>query len=215
MKKERVGTLANVIQCNGNKTLSCYLVHEHFCFSHIRLDFHKKYWLFNNNDNNYHDPTVVVSFLVFYLKDTRKMQKTTVLLQDRPLDYCKAPILNSSLLFNISDLDWTTNHISTFFGVIYFPFVLCYSTVSHFKWNCSVFQPEHLSFRMTSYLSHCAFRDFTVTCCGWFSIFCCLRRKQLTFVLACWQILRHKPTDCLQSQMWKVMMSVISTRPIL
>lgn len=64
------------------------------------------------------------------------------------------------------------------------PCVLWDTIASHFKRNQWIFQPKHLSFSMTSCLSHCVVRDFTAICCGWFSVVCRRCRKQLTLVLA-------------------------------
>lgn len=49
-----------------NKTLKHYIVHKRFCPIYISWWFHhQQLWLFNNKDNNSHDPTLFTFFLCF------------------------------------------------------------------------------------------------------------------------------------------------------
>lgn len=124
--------------------------------------------------------------------------------KDRPpeCDYCRKMADGEhyfSLLLHIADLDWPTTHISACIccNVCPFrkPFVLWDPTVSHFMQNSSVFPQEHLSFRVTSCLLRWAVTDFTVICCGWFSIVCCLFRKQLMVCYLCICMLTYSHTQ--------------------
>lgn len=60
----------NTTKRSMNKTFKHYPVCEHFCLSQVRWIFIKQWWMFNNEDNNSHDPALLNVFILTFWAET-------------------------------------------------------------------------------------------------------------------------------------------------